>query len=720
MGGHIREEPSTRYASVTELGRQNEMISARGESLLSITEWAMGLLAFGLRGKTSATDRLEGSLTASAVPSNLPEYRQWLTSSRCQANWTATADTPDVLQTADMLSSLLRRPPHHGEGRTRCAAAHRCVDAIAAAAVVTMVATVVWTRWRLKTGNSHLASVRAALEDVGDGKEVPVFNSVEEAVEHHQVSGSFAGCIWGRTEGAVCARRTDWIVETTGRIFTPTISWMPACDAHARDLGHWASTGLMWRGSFQLIKPEELLERTQYRHRTGGVTTLMVLPGVTTEEQLRASAATDLATDPAFRQHTLDLPVHVGRRTFNRTVRAATPLSANVNQGAAAEVATYGAAALWGVADFVFKAAPQIKGRGVREVGDSLIVLQHVGVVVQVKRRPAATTSPDRETNWIHKAVVKAEKQALGSIRTLQTEKVPAVSGRGEVVTFEPDHRRWISVIIIDHDHIPQNLAPQLDSKSVVVMSRRDWEFLFSQLKSTHAVVNYLLMILEDNIETRCLDAETGRYMELAELRPPSWMPPTAEEGRYYTDGRTQAGNNFPLSEDSVDLEALTFYRSIIEDAAIYPTDWITRYTILNLLDSLPMHPRVMLARDILKLMKRVRRWHVRFRRLPLAFSRLRISPEYPQFAVSVSGRDLKIFQALYHRFAVYEHHKMLAVDGFKVPLTTIGLGIVAQPHEPEGWQTSLGILSHTDPLTGNQFEELRLAFGPQWDDIQS
>ncbi|MEU5695436.1 hypothetical protein [Actinosynnema sp. NPDC020468] len=63
------------------------------------------------------------------------------------------------------------------------------------------------------------------------------------------------------------------------------------------------------------------------------------------------------------------------------------------------------------------------------------------------------------------------------------------------------------------------------------MLTRRDWEFLFDQLHSTHAVLDYLLRTVGDRCE---LDGEVQRYHEFAladqqaEPDPPAqgtWMP---------------------------------------------------------------------------------------------------------------------------------------------------------------------------------------------------
>jgi hypothetical protein len=146
-------------------------------------------------------------------------------------------------------------------------------------------------------------------------------------------------------------------------------------------------------------------------------------------------------------------------------------------------------------------------------------------VVIQVKSRDAGgPTDQQRERNWVDKQVAKALRQAKGTLRLLRRQPVDLVNGRGRVVTVDGKRLNWTALIVIDHDDVPVNITPpaMAGSTPAVVLLRRDWEFLFDQLQSTHAVVHYL---------TRCagqpneLGHEVVRYYDLAQAdadTPPS------------------------------------------------------------------------------------------------------------------------------------------------------------------------------------------------------
>src|SRR5215218_10789752 len=68
-----------------------------------------------------------------------------------------------------------------------------------------------------------------------------------------------------------------------------------------------------------------------------------------------------------------------------RNVPPAMPLRLRESQGKEAEEATHGAAAFWGLHDFVFRPEVRRTGSGVRELGDGMLLVGDIGIVVQVK-----------------------------------------------------------------------------------------------------------------------------------------------------------------------------------------------------------------------------------------------------------------------------------------------------------------------------------------------
>jgi hypothetical protein len=198
-----------------------------------------------------------------------------------------------------------------------------------------------------------------------------------------------------------------------------------------------------------------------------------------------------------------------------RTIESATPLRDDMSRGKAAEDATRGAASVWGLPDFVYRAAVVPKQTGSREVGDGLLIVGDLAIVVQVKTRDAVTTDEEKERRWLEKHTSKGLRQAYGTIRHLRQTKVPLTNGRGRSSEVDGRALRWIAVVVVEHSRAPEDVViPVNDTPHPsVVLLRRDWEFLFDQLKSSHAVSRYLERVAGESI---ALGEEIVRYFQLA------------------------------------------------------------------------------------------------------------------------------------------------------------------------------------------------------------
>lgn len=199
-----------------------------------------------------------------------------------------------------------------------------------------------------------------------------------------------------------------------------------------------------------------------------------------------------------------------------RDIQSASPVRDDLPHGDAAEVATRDAAAVWGMPDFVYRPARLAVGSGSREIGDGTLIVGDRGVVIQVKGREGETGDDDRERRWLTKHVASGLRQAHGTIRNLRRTTVQMTNGRGR--TFPVDGRgiRWFAVVVVEHPWVPDDFTPPVEQQrnpSLVVV-RRDWEFLFEQLKSTFAVVQYIERVAGEPSE---LGAEVLRYYQLAQ-----------------------------------------------------------------------------------------------------------------------------------------------------------------------------------------------------------
>lgn len=280
----------------------------------------------------------------------------------------------------------------------------------------------------------------------------------------------------------------------------------------------------------------------------------------------------------------LTLIVETADGTWVRQIQAASPLRNDIEPGYAAEEATRSAAARWGLPDFIFRPALSAKGRGVVEVGDALLIAGDLAACVQVKMRTSPSDNDHRERLWLDKKIDEARRQALGSLRRMQQlGTLLLVNERGREVAIDTARPSWTSVVILDHPGV-QDYVPKTSSSLVVL--RRDWEFLFSQLKSTYVVLQYLHHISRDSVRTPLGD-EPVRYYEVAQAS--LTKEPDPLDQRLVAPGAGRSVPIFPLAPAG----SGEIVRWVLEDIATQPLpdslDPSALLTILAAVDSTPL-----------------------------------------------------------------------------------------------------------------------------------
>lgn len=296
----------------------------------------------------------------------------------------------------------------------------------------------------------------------------------------------------------------------------------------------------------------------------------------------------------------MQLLIETGNGLSVRNIAPAMPLRLRERQGKEAENATHNAAALWGLADFVFRPEVRRLSSGVRELGDGVLLVGDLGVVVQVKSREIPTGNADRERAWLEKQCKKALRQGAGTIRQLQQRPAPMTNLRGRTIEVDGNDFRWVTVVVLDHDDPPNEVAPR-PSENAVILLRRDWEFLFEQLKSTHAVGRYLERVAGDPQE---LGSEPVRYYEFAAADLAA--EPTPLKPAFRMVGIQEVSEPLlPMapaaSEDKTDHH---LFRSILEDIAEIKLEAMSessRIKALADLDHLPVEQRALVGRYLRK-----------------------------------------------------------------------------------------------------------------------
>lgn len=304
---------------------------------------------------------------------------------------------------------------------------------------------------------------------------------------------------------------------------------------------------------------------------------------------------------------TLNLRIETEAGPFVRTIATALPLPGDAPRGTEAEDAVADAAAMWGLPDFVF--SPELDGRGGanREIGDRLIVVGDRAAAVQVKCRSAQGSTVERERAWTHKAIEKALRQAAGTARTLRRSPTRLTNARGNTMVIDGDTLQWVGVVVIDNDRCPDDLYPAASTGDTptVVLLRRDWDFLFRQLRSTRAVLDYLRRAARRT--PPALGQEAVRYYELAAAdaaAPPGGLDPRLAAAI----SRTWSHPLLPQKPAGSDnLPAHTIVRILIEDIvtsrAARRIETADLHLLLSHIDRLPVGQRTELGELLIELL---------------------------------------------------------------------------------------------------------------------
>lgn len=293
-----------------------------------------------------------------------------------------------------------------------------------------------------------------------------------------------------------------------------------------------------------------------------------------------------------------------GGDVIGREIAPALDLLDASRNGTAVEEATRAAAGRWGLRDLVLSPKVFAKGSGIRELGDGTILAGSRGISLQVKARGVIGDTPEKATKWMLKNAVHGLRQARGTIRTaLLNPAVELTNLRDRTVTIRGNLVRWIPVVVIDHPNPPPTgVIPAPDPKGPsLVLTRRDWEFLWDQLRSATAIVDYIFRVAEE--EPLELGAESNRYLDLAERdahsspgKLPDWIPETGAEYM-----------SLPLlphdPAGSTDRFGHAIFQGLLEDIAEtdFTGDETDRITLLSHIDRVPVGARAELGRLLLR-----------------------------------------------------------------------------------------------------------------------
>lgn len=386
------------------------------------------------------------------------------------------------------------------------------------------------------------------------------------------------------------------------------------------------------------------------------------------------------------------IEVETSAGTFLRRIRPATLLPEGVDRGPVAEAATRGAAAFHGLPDFVFHPAIERRGPGVREIGDALLIAGGKGAAVQVKARQQATDDPERERAWLVRRAADGTRQATGTIRRLRYPQETRLENvRGDVVAIWGRDVSWVPVVVLEHPSPPDDLV--LGGEAVVLI-RRDWEFLFEQLQSTVAVVDYLLRVAP--MAPVALGMESLRYYEIAQADARA-DPTPADPAFADLVIMHESAPVLPLRP----AERSNLIRWILEDIGEVSTAGFDdvqgrhRLAMLAAIDSAPIATRELMAATIMSWLDQVRLappeavWW-RFRHY-LYFGRVHL-------LVGVTNQNREEMREAFGHLVRLRHIERGERSAAQAELMTVG--VLLQPGSDGGrpWDTTAGMVEGVLP----------------------
>lgn len=379
---------------------------------------------------------------------------------------------------------------------------------------------------------------------------------------------------------------------------------------------------------------------------------------------------------------------------YGRSIPAPRPLDPDSDRGPAAEEATRDAASRWGLPDFVFHPETIQRGNASREVGDGTIVCGNRGLAVQVKARTNVTDQADRERSWIIKKAKEGARQAAGSVRTVQRSPLTHANLRGRSILIDGNTIEWVGVVIIDHDAPPEDLSVYTEAVTIphVVVFRKEWEFVFDQLRSTTAVVDYFHRIADDKTEP---GEHIADYFELA-LADEQTGPDLARSLIPESLRNPAVHTSYPVlpvePASAADEYGARTYRQMLDDIAESPweREESARVGVLYLLDKLPVAERAMVGRRLLTHLGRAPQ--VETGMIRWDFRRYLLGTDYLHLAYSVCNQFTDLHREAFSRWVMLRHHEWTTElkSENREQATTVAVMLTPRHDRVRPWDTSV------------------------------
>lgn len=142
------------------------------------------------------------------------------------------------------------------------------------------------------------------------------------------------------------------------------------------------------------------------------------------------------------------------------------------------------------------------------------------------------------------------------------------VNGRDRTVPVKGDAYEWLAVFLLDHDCVAADMVTTWEpiGMPALARTRRDWDFLFDQLRSTTDVLDYLFRVAD--APAIALGDEPVRYCECAAADAAA--PPAELDTELVGLGGTQFSTPLlpQVPAGSGETHAHLVLRFILEDVA--------------------------------------------------------------------------------------------------------------------------------------------------------
>jgi len=421
------------------------------------------------------------------------------------------------------------------------------------------------------------------------------------------------------------------------------------------------------------------------------------------DSELTALRNSDFGVGVVRDAEQLTLLVTTDGGVYERVIPSATPLNRHIERGTAAEAATHNAAATWGLPDFVILPKVEHDGSRNREISDGLILAGDRGAVLQVKSRNADSGQPDKESSWVNKKITEAARQVNGTVRRLCSGTAEMINGRGRSVTIDGGTVSWIGVVIIDHPAPPpeHRLLDPAGAVPTVTLLRRDWEFLFDQLRSTRAVIDYL-----HRVAGSCpfLGDEPERYFELAAADAAAEPAPLGPSIR----GERQSVPLLPMAPAGRDDDqAHGLVRVICEDIANTSTrpNEAELIRILATIDKLPVGYRTDLGRFLVDSLRTASETDAQT--VYWNFRTFRSTLDVPQLGFGVCSRFDDTIHNTFRSWVLLRHHER----GDATQLAQVlSIGVLLTPRSDviRKWDTTVVAVTGDPALTEEELAQSR------------